>query len=647
MKASLANKTWRKFTMEPRLWKGLYKSQDWSYGEAETQEFEREIRGEGRRKGQDVDGLFKSQNLPGVTGGSVFGNSQMETDSIPSNQAVDGSISESTEQPLSPTRTLTPYHTAEDDDMYPSPPVPQRSANLSPSMAHASLEPSIAPSLTTYGLSHPRLNWAYIYKNRKKLEENWHRNRYIALQIPHPRHLEEGHRECIYTIQYSQKHLLSGSRDRTIKIWSMRSRRLVRSLSGHEGSVLCLQFDESPEEDIIYSGSSDTNVIAWRFSTGERLKTITRAHNESVLNLRFNKKYIVTCSKDKFVKVWSRNELEPHQKEFAAAVHQISMGNNRLIDPSMLNLYSSIKPNSTPQNLPPLTLIHTLSGHGAAVNAIQLLDEEVVSASGDRLIKLWNIQTGNCERSYLGHGKGIACIQYDGKQIVSGSSDKSIRIFDKMSLAEIAKLEGHEGLVRTVQAGGPRNARIVSGGYDETIKVWRKQDENGNLDDGENPGLYGSLREGVSWVTTGTLRHIEEATDGRHRMQAGPAIGVGVHQGILNAAGPAAQQGAAAPHPGNAAWIGWMNPMTANIAPHAAPVVAQPNIAQPVVGQAPQIPNAHHVPGGGPPNAQNQNKVFKLQFDARFIWCCSQDTRIVGWDFAAGDPDIVEASRFF
>jgi F-box and WD-40 domain protein 1/11 len=40
-------------------------------------------------------------------------------------------------------------------------------------------------------------------------------------------------------------------------------------------------------------------------------------------------------------------------------------------------------------------------------------------------------------------------------------------------------------------------------------------------------------------------------------------------------------------------------------------------------------------------------RVFKLQFDARRIICCSQTPVIVGWDFANADPKIEEASRFF
>lgn len=40
-------------------------------------------------------------------------------------------------------------------------------------------------------------------------------------------------------------------------------------------------------------------------------------------------------------------------------------------------------------------------------------------------------------------------------------------------------------------------------------------------------------------------------------------------------------------------------------------------------------------------------RVFKLQFDARRIVACSQDPKIVGWDFANGDEEIINCSQFF
>jgi F-box and WD-40 domain protein 1/11 len=60
--------------------------------------------------------------------------------------------------------------------------------------------------------------------------------------------------------------------------------------------------------------------------------------------------------------------------------------------------------------------------------------------------------------------------------------------------------------------------------------------------------------------------------------------------------------------------------------------------------QAPTARVAPPPPRGAP---ENMARVFKLQFDARRIICCSQTSVIVGWDFANGDEKLIEASRFF
>lgn len=100
----------------------------------------------------------------------------------------------------------------------------------------------------------------------------------------------------------------------------------------------------------------------------------------------------------------------------------------------------------------PFTLMATMMGHHAAVNAVQISGDTIISASGDRTIKSWNVHEQSFKKSYSGHTKGIACVQYDGRRIVSGSSDNSVRIFDYQTTAEVACLDGHNNLVRTVQA---------------------------------------------------------------------------------------------------------------------------------------------------------------------------------------------------
>lgn len=574
----------------------------------------------------------------------------------------------------------------------------------------STMSPSLRPALFTSNIQSPRINWLYLFKQRRRLEENWNKGRYATFQLPHPEHLDEAHDECVYTIQHSRKWLVSGSRDKTIAIWDLDTQRRVRTLAGaHTASVLCLQFDERPNEDIVVSGGSDSLVIIWKFSTGRVIRKMDEAHAESVLNLRFDHRYLITCSKDKTIKIWNRNEVfldDPIVP--AVARRQLELGGMNPI-----NEY---------------TLLTTLEGHGAAVNAIQVFHGQIVSASGDRTIKAWDINTGNCIKTYTGHTKGIACVQFDGRRIVSGSSDNTVRIFDAATSAEVACLQGHSNLVRTVQARfgdmhdtgedleaaaravdesyydarrsghgidqqrrrGVRNAgsshpndvcaigakippggggnvwsRIVSGSYDETVIIWKK-----DLDG--------------KWMPTRRLRQDEILHPRTRRPRQNVPQAPVPHPAPLPAAAAqvtpqqlhqAHQQttsndGAGMPTVASIlasgqlpqANIGQVQTFTASLVALTPSSSAQttPNnvgagaasVALPPPPVTQNAANHHHHHGQHPVPANvrardESNRVFKLQFDSRRIVSCSQNRIIVGWDFAAGDPDLEEASRFF
>lgn len=293
-------------------------------------------------------------------------------------------------------------------------------------------------------LKRQRINWKYLYSMRRKLELNWEQGNFKNFQLPHPDHPEEGHNgECIYSLQFNEDYLVSGSRDKTLRIWNLATRRLVRKpLIGHMGSVLCLQFDSDPDEDIVVSGSSDSDVIIWRFSTGEIVQRLTHAHRESVLNVKFDKRVLATCSKDRTIKIFNRRPMKAGEPGYIYPV------------PATVNSYGyDASPLDQQPIIPAFTMICILEGHSAAVNAVQIVDNEVVSASGDRQIKVWDWHTGVCQRTFVGHNKGIACVQYDGKRIVSGSSDNEVKVFDRETGIEVASLRDHTDLVRTVQAG--------------------------------------------------------------------------------------------------------------------------------------------------------------------------------------------------
>jgi F-box and WD-40 domain protein 1/11 len=376
--------------------------------------------------------------------------------------------------------------------------------------------------------------------------------------------------------------------------------------------------------------------------------------------------------------------------------------------------------------LQPYSLLMTVEGHGAAVNAMQLHGDEIVTASGDRMIKVWNIRNGACLKTLMGHEKGIACVQFDSRRIVSGSNDNTVRIYDHISGAEVACLRGHNNLVRTVQAGfgdppgadealrleaqeveneffkaqaagdpvdlGPRAlrraghysntagsrdprdipalgakippggggspwGRIVSGSYDESILIWHK-DRDGAWSIGHRlrqadavaNAARGNLSEAARAAVSAQAQQLQVA----HVLMT-PLAQNAQAQNAEPTADP--ETGSESPPPTTNTNIAATPAPAEGVAnqPTATPTVDVPPPPPPVAlinQHLTQLAAGHHHHHihiharrqlAPPPTS----RVFKVQFDSRKIICASVDPRIVGWDFACDDEEIVEACPFF
>lgn len=501
LEASRASKAWRESTLDSRLWKQNFSQEGWGLDMDQVRTFEQKYsmsrmngvcrenlqgaqRSQKKRSRAEVDGADDGSSSRQPRGTPVQSNGIQAWNERPANEELEtrnslfnsGSNQDEEMHDIFPDAAIpksiigssTPAETqpmsfSNDEDVNPeksewaqSAETLQNPDGISDTEESEQLGRDQEMMIhTTSGNS--RLNYHYVFKQKRKLEDNWNAGSFKSFQLPHRDHPKEAHRECVYTIQYIGKYLVSGSRDRTLRIWDLDTQRLVRKpLIGHTASVLCLQFDSRESEDIIISGSSDTDVILWRFSTGKMLRKISQAHRESVLNLKFDHRFLVTCSKDKTIKIWSRHELRPGDADYP--VKGVLNGGkcpSYILD--LTNIGSSIDLDTflTPEQrkpLKPYTPLMLIDSHGAAVNAIYIYQDRLVSASGDRYVKVFDIHTGVCTATCRGHTKGIACVQYDGKRIVCGSSDNTIRIYDPATEAEVACLQGHSRLVRTIQS---------------------------------------------------------------------------------------------------------------------------------------------------------------------------------------------------
>lgn len=91
-----------------------------------------------------------------------------------------------------------------------------------------------------------------------------------------------GHQEPISALALppnninNEKFLVSGSRDRLIKIWSLMSSSCIRTLQGHEDTVSSLVFKTN---HLFLSGSWDGGIRLWDLNSSECLAH-TEKHNQ-------------------------------------------------------------------------------------------------------------------------------------------------------------------------------------------------------------------------------------------------------------------------------------------------------------------------------------------------------------------------------
>ena len=97
----------------------------------------------------------------------------------------------------------------------------------------------------------------------------------------------------------------------------------------------------------------------------------------------------------------------------------------------------------------------------------------IASGSSDDTIKLWDVAIGECVNTFEGHTDAVISVAFspDGKYIASGSVDKTIKLWDVAKGECVKTFEGHANMVNSV-AFSPDGGYIASGSLDNTIKLW-------------------------------------------------------------------------------------------------------------------------------------------------------------------------------
>lgn len=230
----------------------------------------------------------------------------------------------------------------------------------------------------------------------------------------------------------------------------------------HETSISCLDFDV-PFGILCTAGDVDHTIKIWDQSKhieigrmDGHLATINCMEMDTAYNM------LVTGSKDATIKLWN----------IGNAIEQFSVAED-----TELNNFSDVT-----------SCVHSFESHVDEVTALSINSNTLVSASQDRTIRIWDIQTGNCTlaldidfasiaknisshstSSTTLHAPVTGALQAYDVALATGTKDGLIRLWD-LRLGEVVRtLSGHTDAITSLRFDVNN---IVSGSLDKSVRIW-------------------------------------------------------------------------------------------------------------------------------------------------------------------------------
>lgn len=111
-----------------------------------------------------------------------------------------------------------------------------------------------------------------------------------------------------------------------------------------------------------------------------------------------------------------------------------------------------------------------LRGHTAPICALLVSNRLLISASDDKTIIIWDLNTLKKRGMLKGHTHRVRCLALFGTTLVSAGNDKKLRVWDVDSLAALKVVDAHSNWVRSVAIY--EGTHCISASRDKTVKVW-------------------------------------------------------------------------------------------------------------------------------------------------------------------------------
>lgn len=258
--------------------------------------------------------------------------------------------------------------------------------------------------------------------------------------------------------------------------------KCLRSLEGHETAIVSLlKFANNTR---LASGSKDGIIKIWNVFEWSCINTFS-AHNGWVWCLSefvyTNILTIASGGEDGYIRLWNSSTFEnltvlKGHENMIRCIANINLTETNLLASggrdNLIRLWNSEG-----------GLVNVLKGHTYWIYSIIQINYQrgnklIASGSLDKTIKLWDIILGTCLKTFIGHDYDISCIinlNVDKNIIASASNDNNIMLWDIEKGYCIKCINAHSNRVSCLLElhGSDKSSTLLSAGGDRVIKIWK------------------------------------------------------------------------------------------------------------------------------------------------------------------------------
>ncbi|XP_017316551.1 pleiotropic regulator 1 [Ictalurus punctatus] len=245
--------------------------------------------------------------------------------------------------------------------------------------------------------------------------------------------------------------------------------KLYRVISGHLGWVRCLAVE--PGNQWFVTGSADRTIKIWDLASG-KLKLSLTGHISTVRGVAVSSRspYLFSCGEDKQVKCWDLeyNKVIRHYHGHLSAVYDLDL--HPTVD---VLVTCSRDATARVWDIRTKANVHTLTGHTNTVATVkcQSVEPQIITGSHDTTIRLWDLIAGKTRATLTNHKKSVRALVLHPRQytFASGSPD-NIKQWKFPDGNFIQNLSGHNAIINTLAVNS--DGVLVSGADNGTIHMW-------------------------------------------------------------------------------------------------------------------------------------------------------------------------------